>query len=54
VTAVIGAIVIVIALLLAPVLAALGGAIIASALGTLLNADAKRRHEGSELLDVNV
>ena len=49
-----GAVIMVIALLLAPVLVAIGGAVLAAALGSLLNDDAKKRAEGSELLDVNV
>jgi hypothetical protein len=54
VTDVAGAIVIVLVLLLLPVLVCMGSAIIASALGMVLNSDAEIRNEGSELLDLNV
>ena len=49
-----GAIAIVIALLIFPVIACMGCAAIAAVLGIALNHDAQVRHEGSELLDVNV
>lgn len=48
-----GAIAIVIALLLFPVIAIMGSVSIAALLGWALNKDAEDRHEGSELLDVN-
>jgi hypothetical protein len=48
-----GAIVIVVALLLFPVLVAIGGLVMAALLGTSLDLDAKARNEGSELLDLN-
>jgi hypothetical protein len=54
VTAVPGAIAIVLVLLLLPVLICMGSVIIAAALGTVLNRDAEVRNEGSELLDLNV
>jgi hypothetical protein len=49
-----GAIAIVIALLLFPIVALMGSALIAVVLGSLLNNDAEVRNEGSELLDLNV
>jgi len=49
-----GAVVMLIALVLFPVVAIIGSAGIAALLGFLLNRDAEQRHEGSELLDVNV
>jgi hypothetical protein len=49
-----GAIAIVVALLLFPILVGLGSALIAAALGWSLNRDGEIRNEGSELLDVNV
>ena len=49
-----GAIVLVLVLLLLPVLVCMGSAIIAAALGMVLNFDAEVRNEGSELLDLNV
>ena len=36
-----------------PVAFLIGGAVIAALLGQSLHADARRRHEGSELLDLN-
>jgi len=54
VTAVPGAIAIVLVLLLLPVLVCMGSAAIASGLGMVLNSDAEVRNEGSELLDLNV
>jgi hypothetical protein len=54
VTSVPGAIAIVVVLLLLPVLVCMGSAVIAMALGVALNNDAEVRHEGSELLDLNV
>ena len=53
-TAVPGAVAIVIVLLLLPVLVCIGSAVIAVALGVVLNKDAEVRNEGSELLDLNV
>ena len=49
-----GAIAIVVVLLLLPVLVCIGSAVIAMVLGVALNNDAEVRHEGSELLDLNV
>ncbi len=49
-----GAIVMIIVLCLFPMLAAMGGAVIAAVLGAVLDKDASTRHEGSELLDLNV
>jgi Na+/H+ antiporter NhaA len=49
-----GAIVIVLILLIFPVLAALGGLAAAALLGFTLHKDGEARHEGSELLDLNV
>ncbi len=49
-----GAVIIVIALLLAPVLVIMGFAAIAALLGQLLWKDGEDRNEGSELLDVGV
>ncbi len=53
-TSVPGAIAIVVVLLLLPVLVCMGSAAIAVVLGVVLNNDAEVRHEGSELLDLNV
>jgi hypothetical protein len=50
---VIGAIVLVVLLLLFPVLVAMSGAVAAAILGTCLVRDGERRHEGSELVDLN-
>ena len=41
-------------LVLLPVLVCIGSAIIAVVLGVVLNRDSEIRHEGSELLDLNV
>jgi hypothetical protein len=41
-------------LLLFPVVAAMGGVVIAALLGSWLTADGKARNEGSELVDLNV
>lgn len=49
-----GAIAIVIALLVFPVIALMGSSVIAAVLGIILNKDAEVRNEGSELLDLNV
>lgn len=48
-----GAIAIVVVLLVFPVVALMGAAVLAAGLGSLLDRDAAARHEGSELLDVN-
>ena len=48
-----GAIAIVVALLVFPVVAVLGSSTIAALLGWALDRDAAERAEGSELLDVN-
>jgi hypothetical protein len=48
-----GAVVIIIALLLFPVIAIMGSATIAALLGWALHRDAEDRNEGSELIDVN-
>jgi ABC-type dipeptide/oligopeptide/nickel transport system permease subunit len=48
-----GAVVIIIALLLFPVIAIMGSVTIAALLGWALNRDADDRNEGSELIDVN-
>jgi hypothetical protein len=49
-----GAIAIVIVLLLFPIVMGLGGLVLAAIYGVTLNKDGEARHEGSELLDVNV
>jgi hypothetical protein len=49
-----GAIAIVIALLVFPVIALMGSSVIAAVLGIILDRDAAVRNEGSELLDLNV
>ncbi len=49
-----GAIAIIVFLLVFPVLACMGMAGVAGALGYFLNKDAEVRAEGSELLDLNV
>jgi hypothetical protein len=54
VTAVPGAIAIVLVLLLLPVLICMGSAVLAVILGVALNRDAEIRYEGSELLDLNI
>jgi hypothetical protein len=53
VTAVPGAVAIIIALLVFPVVAIMGSVTIAVLLGWALDRDAAERHEGSELIDVN-
>ena len=53
-TAVPGAIAIVVVLALLPVLICMGSAAIAVLLGIALNRDGEIRNEGSELLDLNV
>jgi len=49
-----GAIAIIVVLVVFPVLALMGSALAAAALGHVLNRDGEQRHAGSELLDVNV
>ena len=50
-----GALIIVVTLVVVlPVAFLVGGALIAVVLGSSLNADARNRHEGSELVDLNV
>ena len=49
-----GAVLIVVALVLAPVLICMSFAAIAALLGEVLHRDGQARHEGSELLDVGV
>ncbi len=49
-----GAIAIVVILLIFPVLAAMGGLVVAALLGSTLHKDGERRNEGSELLDLNI
>ena len=49
-----GAIAIVVVLILFPVIALMGAAVLAAILGMVLNKDAEVRNEGSELLDLNV
>ena len=49
-----GAVLIIIALLLAPVLIAMSFAVLASVLGQVLWHDGEARHKDSELLDVGV
>jgi len=48
-----GAVIILIALLVFPIIACMGSAIIAVGLGWLLNKDGEDRNEGSELLELN-
>jgi hypothetical protein len=48
-----GAVLIVIALLILPVVVVLSGALAAAGLGFFLKTDAEQRHEGSELIDLN-
>jgi hypothetical protein len=54
VTVVPGAIAIVAVLLVLPILVCIGSVVVAAGLGFVLNRDAEIRHEGSELLDLNV
>jgi hypothetical protein len=49
-----GAIALVVVLLIFPIVACIGCAAVAAVLGIALNNDAEVRHEGSELLHVNV
>jgi hypothetical protein len=44
----------IVALLLFPIVALMGSAVLAAVLGGVLNKDAEVRNEGSELLDLNV
>ena len=53
-TAVAGAVAIVVALLVFPVAFLLGMTVVASALGTVLFRAVEERHEGSELVATNV
>jgi hypothetical protein len=48
-----GAVIILLALLVFPVIAIMGSVTIAALLGWALDRDARDRNEGSELLDVN-
>ena len=48
-----GAIAIIVTLLIFPVVACMGTAVIAALLGFFLNKDAEIRHEGSELVELN-
>jgi uncharacterized membrane protein YccC len=49
-----GVVAILIVLVLFPVLFLMGMTVVAAVLGWVLNHDAEVRHEGSELLDLNV
>ena len=49
-----GVVLILIVLTVFPIVACLGSAAIAVALGWLLNKDGEERNEGSELLNVNI
>ena len=48
-----GVVIILIALVAFPIIACMGSAVIAAALGWLLNKDGEERNEGSELLELN-
>ena len=48
-----GAIVLVVALLLIPVMVLMSGGIASAILGWALKSDAEARHEGSELVELN-
>lgn len=48
-----GAIAILVILVIFPIMAIMGSAIVAVALGHVLNRDAERRHASNELLDTN-
>jgi len=48
-----GAVIIVVALLLFPVVFLMSGAVAAAILGFLLQRDVEKEHEGSELLELN-
>jgi len=50
---VLGAIALVVALLLIPVMILMSGGIVAALLGFFLKTDAEVRHEGSELIELN-
>lgn len=50
----IGAILIVVALLIFPVLFLMSMAVVAGVLGSVLTQDGAARHEGSELVDLNI
>jgi hypothetical protein len=49
-----GAVVLVVILLLFPVIVGIGSTVVAALLGHLLWSDADHRHEGSELVELNV
>ena len=49
-----GAIAIVVALVLFPVIFLMSMAVLAALMGTRLYKDAEQRHEGSELVDLNI
>jgi high-affinity nickel permease len=49
-----GAIAMIVALLVFPVLFLMGMAVVAGVLGEVLTRDGDARHEGSELVDLNV
>ncbi len=49
-----GAVIIIIALAVFPIIALMGTSVLAVVLGMVLNKDAEIRGEGSELLDLNV
>ena len=48
-----GVVIILIALVVFPIIACMGSAVIAAALGWLLNKDGEDRNAGSELLEMN-
>lgn len=48
-----GAVIIVVALLLFPVVFLMSGAVASAILGALLQREVEKQHEGSELLDLN-
>jgi len=51
---VLGAVIMVLVLLVVlPVAMLIGGGVLAAILGASLDADARKRHEGSELVDLN-
>lgn len=47
------AIIVVVLVVVLPVGFLIGGAVVAALMGQSLDADARRRHEGSELVDLN-
>ena len=51
--AMVGAVLIVLALLVLPIFVTLSGAVAAAGLGFFLKKDAEERHAGSELIDLN-